>query len=62
MSAAFHLSLSQVLLYIGAWIVLDAIKAACGHAVDWKPVFFVVFFSAGLLALGFSAYWKAFLP
>ncbi len=62
MSAAFHLSLAQVLLYIGAWIALDAIKTVCGHTVDWKPVFFLIFFAAGLLALGFSTYWKPFLP
>jgi len=59
---AFHLSLAQVVMYAGAWILLDAIKAVCGHEVDWKPVSFLAFFNAGLLALGYFAYWKSFLP
>ena len=45
---AFHLSLAQVVMYAGAWILLDAIKAVCGHEVDWKPVSFLAFFTAGL--------------
>jgi hypothetical protein len=62
MISQFHLSLTQVLLYAGAWVVLDGIKAVCGHDVDWKPVSFIAFFSAGLLALGFFSLWKPFLP
>jgi hypothetical protein len=62
MNAHFHLSLAQVLLYGGAWLALDAIKSICGHEVDWKPVWFLIFFAAGLLAIGFSTYWTPFLP
>ena len=62
MTAAFHLSLAQVLMYVGAWIALDSIKAICGHEVDWKPISLLAFFTAGLLALGFFSYWKQFLP
>jgi hypothetical protein len=62
MSVQFHLSLAEVLLYVGAWLSFDAIKTVCGHEVDWKPMFFLIFFAVGLLALGFSAYWKQYLP
>ena len=62
MISQFHLSLTQVLLYLGAWIALDAAKAVCGHSIDWKPVFYLVFFEAGLLAVGFFACWKTLLP
>ena len=62
MGTQFHLSLAQLLLYVCAWIVLDGIKSVCGHEVDWKPVFFLLFFAAGLLALGFFSLWKPFLP
>jgi hypothetical protein len=62
MISQFHLSLTQVLIYTGVWIVLDAIKAVCGHEVDWKPVSLLAFFSAGLLLLGFFTLWKTYLP
>ena len=62
MIGEFHLSLMQVILYAGGWIGLDAIKAVCGHEVNWKPVTFVTFFSAGLVAVSFFSLWKPFLP
>ena len=49
----FSLSLTQVLIYSGLWVGLDAIKAACGHEIDWKPQLLLGFFVSGLLAVGF---------
>ena len=62
MLSHFHLSLTQIVMYAGVWIVLDAVKAVCGHDVDWKPVSLLGFFTGGLLALGFFSYWKPLLP
>ena len=62
MISQFHLLLTQVLLYAGAWVVLDGIKAVCGHEVDWKPRSLHRLLFRGPVGLGFFSLWKPFSP
>jgi len=48
------LSIFQILLFYGVWIGLDGVKAVCGHEVDWKPMMFLSFFVAALIAMPFA--------
>jgi len=48
------LSILQILTFFSVWVGLDGVKAVCGHEVDWKPMLFLTFFVAGLVAMPFA--------